>query len=198
MNASDPLAGLREELNSGALTSLMWPVTVYSECPVKQGESFKLRSCRIAITSTQKIRRAGISYWLALFDRHGPERMYLLGKSGGYVEDSKAAMTAQADLNAGSQEEAWRGNPANLGPPPEPEAVPPHIVDQLPSTKASQMRHKKQKDEESQEDRERKDAERALRDQIRHAFRDIPAASYAEAASRISGSVREIGSSLKG
>lgn len=197
MNQKDPLAGLREDLNNGRLTSLTWPVSQYPECPVKPGDEYKLRSCRIVITSANKMRRGGVESWLVLFDRHGPERTYLLGKAGGYVEDPKAAMTAQADCNAGSQEEAWRQNPANLGPPPEPEAVPPHIVDSLPSTKATRMRHQQQKDEENQERSKRKDAERRIRDHSRHVFKDLPADKLDIAVERISAQMRQICLELK-
>lgn len=197
MNSSDPFAGRREEINDGSLTSFSWETKLWPVCPVEMGEEHKFRSCRIAITSVHKIQRSGVQFWLALFDRYDPERIYLLGKSGGYVDDPKAAMTAQHDINAGSQEEAWRGNPANLGPPPEPEAIPPHIVDQLPSVKASKMRHQMQKGEESQVAKQRKEAERTLRDQIRHAFQGLPAKNFAEATNRISSSVRETASALK-
>lgn len=191
VNQSDPLAGRREELNDGSLTSMMWPVAQYPDCPVKQGESFRLRSCRITFTSTREIKRKGYRYWLGLFDRHGPERTYLLGRNGGYVEDPKAAMTAQADMNAGSPREIWRENPMNLGPPPEPEAVPPHVVDQLPATKASRMSHMKQKDDEKQIEQARKEKERTLRDRIRHAFNDLSPDKYDEVADRIAAAIKE-------
>jgi hypothetical protein len=182
---------MREEINDGSVSALWWPVSLYPDCPVLPDDSFALRSCRVQITSTRQVRRDNQVFWMALFDRHGPERVYLLGKNGGYVEDSKAAMTAQMDVNAGSPRELWRDNPMNLGPPPEPEAVPPHVVDQLPSSKASKMRHQKQKGEEAQDAQDRKDGERRLRDQIRHVFRDIPPERVADATARISASIKD-------
>lgn len=47
----DPLAGLREAINRGA-DVITWPDE--HGCPVKKGEEFKLRSCRVVIASTDR------------------------------------------------------------------------------------------------------------------------------------------------
>lgn len=177
----DPLAGFREELNSGARTSLMWSVTEFPDCPVQQGDVFNLRSCTIEITSTRKIRRQGAQHWLALFDRSQPQRTYLLGKAGGYVEDPRESM---------------RDDPKS-GAPFEPEAVPPDEVDRLPSTQVAKARHKEQKDQERRMEKQCKDGEREIRDLVRRTLQNVPEDRREETIARIKNSVRDIASEIK-
>lgn len=167
---ADPLAGYREELNSGSRTTLTF--NGMEDCPVDEGDMFELRSCMIVITGKRRVKRDKRWWWIVTFDRSMPERVYLLGRSGGYVEDDKMAMGAQADQNAGSPSEIWRENPMNLGPPPEPEAVPPHEVDLLPSVQIARAKHERMKM--TQQDQKRKLAEgvRSLRDLVRSRIRD--------------------------
>ncbi len=131
----DPLAGQREAINNGA-ESLLWP-SVDPEtgralaCPVKRGDVFELRTCRITITQVHRLGRAQGWQWRAGFlrtKRVAADRVHLLAKRGGYTDDPRLA------LSATEQEGDWREVPENLGPPPEPEAVPPEIVAELPTS----------------------------------------------------------------
>lgn len=148
---SDPLAGQREAVNGGA-ESLLWPSIDAKgnrlPCPVKRGETFELRSCRITITKIHRLGRAQGWQWRAEFirtKRVAADRVHLLAKRGGYTDDPRQALQAR------EQEGGWREVAENLGPPPEPEAVPPEVVADLPLSVAARERYEAEQAERRRE-----------------------------------------------
>lgn len=151
MKGKDPLAGQREAINEGA-ESLLWPSRDADgkplACPVKRGESFELRTCRITITQVHRLGRAHDWQWRAGFirtKRLSADRVHLLAKRGGYTDDPRMA------LSAAEQEGDWREVAENLGPPPEPEAVPPEIVAELPTSVVARERFEREREERRRE-----------------------------------------------
>jgi hypothetical protein len=165
----DPLAGKREAINAREIHVLIWPDDG-TGCPVAQGQLFQLRSCAIEITQIRRVKRVG-GFWLwqAHFRRlYRASRPYLLAERGpgdeghGYVRDEKGAMSA-----GDSDRPEWEpveGESVPSGPPPEPEAVPPHEVEELPTTVAAQARYRKQRSEDIE-----RNLDRSLTAQIREA-----------------------------
>ena len=134
MSRSDPLAGQRQAINEGARTSLTWPDRGKG-CPVAVHQLLELRTCHIEISRVQRIRRGSGWLWKAEFSRypkHG-DRVHILargaGNGHGYVHSPTAsAMTAQDQGAFTIASVEPMDNPGNLGPPPEPESVPPSEV----------------------------------------------------------------------
>lgn len=165
----DPLAGIREKINRGDLDTLLWP-DEGKGCPVEVGDVFQLRSCSIEITGTRRVQR-GRSEWLwrATFRRvYRSGRIYLLAARGagdeghGYVSEDKAA------LSSGEERPDWdpvEGDRVPVGPPPEPEAIPPHEVRDLPTSVAARARFAEQR-----LDIDAKRAERSISHELRQAL----------------------------
>lgn len=125
----DPLKGKREGLNSGELKQLTFH-DKGTGCPVKVGDVFKLRSCRIEITEIQRNQRGKgeLAEWffVAQFERFYQSKPYLLGPRG-YTHDPKQALKANRDLGDAQE--------------PEPEAVPPQEVGALEGSNDAYHRH---------------------------------------------------------
>lgn len=134
--ATDPLTGVREDINEDhTLDTVAWPDRGRG-CPVKVGQLIKLRTCTIEVTRRRRAREeGGRFYWRAWFRRLYPEgRVYLLargaGDGHGYTADEELAERSREDPNAATTLASCDPleNPGNLGGPLEPEAVPPHEV----------------------------------------------------------------------
>lgn len=74
---TDPLAGLRETINRGELKVLTYPAD--RPCPVKKGQTFKLRSCQIRIEKVRRRLARGKAEWVANFVRIEREDSFFLG-----------------------------------------------------------------------------------------------------------------------
>lgn len=137
--SGDPLQGQREKVNSGAKTRLVWE-DAGDPCPVKTGEVYELRSCSIEITKTHRSQTEGKVRWEAEFTRYnrGGDRVHILGASSGYTSSPMGAMKAQDDPDAAT---LVRLDSPNLGPEPEPEAVPPHEIGTYKGDAESQQRY---------------------------------------------------------
>lgn len=148
----DPLAGKRKGLNDGTLNRLVWPDTGKG-CPVQKGDVYSIRSGGIEITKTQRRqeRHEGQKQmvWVAWFTRirksHKVNVLVLRQRAGGpedgYTSDTRSAMKAQDDPEAGTINSTRpMDNPLNLEQPPEPEAIDSADVAQLPTTVAAQRR----------------------------------------------------------
>lgn len=159
----DPLAGHRQAINEGRCESILRPDTG-QPCPFKTGEEFKLRSCRIVIRKTHRIKRDRKPYWRAEFDRYVPDRLYILargaGDGRGYASDPNLAQRAQDPIpeersegpSAAEQEAGVVGG--NDREPPEPEAVPPHEIANYSHSKLSRERYDHEMEEARARERE--------------------------------------------
>lgn len=169
MSVGDPLAGKREAINARQIHVLHWPDTGQG-CPVKEGELYPLRSCAIEITQIRRIKRGrGEWLWQAHFRRmYRASRPYLLAAKGpgdeghGYVRDEKGALAA-----GNTDRPEWtpiEGESMPSGPPPEPEAIPPHEVEELPSSIAARARFHQLRSEDIE-----RNLDRSITAQIREA-----------------------------
>ena len=136
---TDPLAGKRQAINDGGLTTLTWPMESKTDpCPVAVSEIFRLRSCTIEITRIERTSHKGKRTWIALFTRypHHADRPLLIPASGdGYTSDPSRALGLKEDVFHESPptidaiEEADRSpEHKNAGQPLEPEAIPHQVV----------------------------------------------------------------------
>lgn len=156
----DPIAGQREAINEGKADALLFTyfepgTTQIKACPVKRGDSFELRSCRITCGTPQRIGKHGRWEWRVPFVRHKrvtADKVRLLAPHGGYTDDPRGAMSAP---DTAPDDEHWREVAENTGPPPEPEAIDPEIIASLPATVAAQANYER-------EQRERRAAFEAL------------------------------------
>lgn len=159
MTPPDPIAGQREAINEGTSDALLFPyfdpaTSKVKPCPVKRGQEFELRACRITCGTPMRIGKHGAWQWRVPITRHQrvtADKVRLLDKRGGYTDDPRAALTA-ANL---SEDEHWREVPENLGPPPEPEAIDPELVASGPTAVGLQSRYER-------EQREQREAFEAL------------------------------------
>lgn len=153
----DPLAGKRAAINAGEITTLTWPDEGKGP-PVKRGEFFLLRACGIEITSVRRVGAGLRAEWRATFRRiPKPQKPHLLAPAGrggdtghGYVRRARGAMPS------GEERPDWHvveGDEVPSGPPPEPEAVPPEEVRELPTSVAAQARFEEIKREELRQER---------------------------------------------
>jgi hypothetical protein len=135
----DPLAGKRQAINDGELTTLSWPMNSKGDsCPVDIGEILGLRSCTIEITRIERTKHKGKRTWIALFTRypHHADRPLLIPASGdGYTSDPKRALGLNEDVFHESpptidtiEEEDRSPAHKNAGEPPEPEVIPHQVV----------------------------------------------------------------------
>lgn len=143
---ADPLAGKREQINRGELNSLQWRDDG-NGCPVSVGQVYELRACWIQISKVVS-RKVGSGFvWRATFDRRWKDmgRLWLLDRKGDYTEDPDQAMRAQDDPDASTLDRVDPDDRSdehrNNGEPPEPEAIPPAEVAELPSSVAARVRH---------------------------------------------------------
>ena len=149
---TDPLAGQRQKINEGRAYSLLWLCSRFSACPVKSGDVFALRSCRIVITKRQRVRKQGDWYWRAEFKTYRPDRPEFLARRGGLTSDRKLAMAAQDDPEPGTLRVIAEGERcpkaaaehAALGTVPEPEAVPKHEIDDYTGSRAARQRYERE------------------------------------------------------
>lgn len=127
-----PLDGKRQAINDGEAYSVMWRDTGQG-CPVKVGEIFELRSCRIQITKTHRVKKERKWWHRAEFDRYKRStRPEFLARDGGVTTDRKKAMAAQDDPEPGTirvihddeRDPVAATQHASLGAAPEPEVVP--------------------------------------------------------------------------
>jgi hypothetical protein len=130
----DPIAGQRQAVNDHKAASLLW-VDSGQPCPVSVGDIFELRSCRIQITKTHRIKHGGQPKWRAAFDRYDrkSDRLHLLTATGDYTEDPDLALGLREDVHDAATldpiaEEDRSHEHKNAGEPLEPEAVPPHEI----------------------------------------------------------------------
>jgi len=151
MKPTDPLAGKRQAINEGELTTLSWPMeSKYDACPVEVGQILGLRSCTIEITRIERTKHEGKRSWIALFTRypHHADRALLLPASGdGYTSDPKRALGLNEDVFHESpptidtiEEEDRSPAHKNAGEPPEPEVIPHRVV---MGTRASSDAHQR-------------------------------------------------------
>lgn len=151
-SSRDPLAGQRAAINNGTVDALVF---VYFEpgttrrrpCPVKRGDSFELRSCRITCGTPQRIGKHGRWEWRVPFVRHKrvtADKVRLLAPHGGYTDDPRGAMSAP---DTAPDDDHWREVAENTGPPPEPEAIDPEIIASLPATVAAQANYEREQRE---------------------------------------------------
>lgn len=182
---ADPLAGKREQINRGELNSLQWR-DEGNGCPVSVGQVYELRACWIAINHVAH-RKVGQGFvWRATFERRWKDmgRLWLLDRKS-YTEDPDQAMRAQDDPDASTLDRVDPDDRSdehrNNGEPPEPEAIPPAEVAELPSSVAAQARHA----EIHRADTDRR-MNRSLIEQIRQARLS------AEEASRVRATLQEV------
>lgn len=155
----DPIAGQREAINTGAADALLFPyfdreANTVRPCPVKRGQTFELRECRITCGTPIRIGKHGQWQWRVPITRHKrvtKDKVRLLDKRGGYTDDPRAALPAANT----APDDHWREVPENLGPPPEPEAIDPELVADGPTAIGLQARYER-------EQRERREAFEAL------------------------------------
>lgn len=162
---ADPLAGVREQINEGELDVLVWPDDG-TGCPVEVGQVYPLRSCAIEITGTRRFQRGrGSWFWRATFERIYPSRRVYLLAARGAGDEGHGYTTEKGALESGDERPEWEpleGDTVPVGSPPEPEAVPPHEVKDLPTSIASRRRY----EEQHQADLER-DLSRSLTSRVR-------------------------------
>lgn len=147
----DPIAGQREAINEGKADALLFTyfepgTTEIKPCPVKRGDSFELRTCRITCGTPMRIGKHGRWQWRVPVTRHkrvSADKVRLLDKRSGYTDDPRSALSA-ANI---TDDEHWREVAENLGPPPEPEAIDPEIIATLPSTVAAQANYEREQRE---------------------------------------------------
>lgn len=116
-----------------------------------------------------------------------PERVFLLGKAGGYVGESTQALTQQDPIPTDRTE-------ANqtLGPAPEPEAVDPKEVSTYTRSIQAQMAHRAQKEREEKERQERIDEERKVRDTLKKGLHGLPHQVQLAAIAQLQSSITQI------
>jgi hypothetical protein len=148
--STDPLAGQREEVNTGQRHTLVWPMeTPHDPCPVEVGQVMVLRRCTIEITRTERTKQLGKRHWVALFTRYwkqGDRPLLLKASGSGYTADPDQALGLGEDIfhdpppNLDVVEEEDRSpEHKNAGEPSEPEAIPHRLVMGTPaSTEAYQ------------------------------------------------------------
>jgi hypothetical protein len=135
----DPLAGKRQAINDFEMHSLVWPrKDDHEPCPVQVDEVFELRTCSIEITKIERTHHNGERRWVALFTRYSKasDRPHLISASGdGYTADPDQALGLGEDIfhdpppTVDTIEEEDRSDEhRNAGEPPEPEAIPHHVV----------------------------------------------------------------------
>ena len=147
----DPLDGQRQALGEGK-HSLLWIWEPGSECPVKVGDIFKLRSCHVEITDTRRVQSQGRWLWRAEITRHYRERVHLLGSRGGYTEDERFAMSG-TDESEGLTIVPL-DSPLNTARPAEPEAVPPHEIPTYSDSVKARERYEREQERRRAEHRE--------------------------------------------
>lgn len=143
----DPLAGLRERINEDtSVHALAWPDRGQG-APVQVGQVFKLRRVAIEVTRVRRERRGHGFVWIADFTRYHPDRgPRVLTRGAGDGLDEHFGYTDTPETGLLLDDEHTEAtlvplnSPRNLGPPPEPEAIPPHEVESLPRTAAARMR----------------------------------------------------------
>lgn len=135
----DPLAGKRQAINAGEMSTLTWPMKAKTDpCPVDLGQVFELRSCTIEITRTERTHTRGKRTWIALFKRYprcGDRPLLIPAAGDGYTDDPARALglreavfdVAPSTLDV-VEEEARSDEHKNAGEPPEPEAIPHQVV----------------------------------------------------------------------
>jgi hypothetical protein len=152
---ADPLAGVRELIDEDPdLRVLSWPAQTEVRkrarpAPVAKGEVFTLRHCSIEFVRVYRTRHHGRFVWVGEFVRtwHEAEVSILARGSG---DDGEHGYTADADLALAAHDDhiestlAPLDSPRNLGPPPEPEAIPSHQVRHLPSSVGALARYEEE------------------------------------------------------
>lgn len=162
----DPLAGFREEINAGDRDHVTWPDDG-SGCPVEQGEVFRLRSCSVQVSHTKRVQRGRSWLWIAHLRVLKADRVQLLAKGKGdghgYSVDSRASLGG-GDIDGSTTLVSLEPleNPQNLGPPPEPEAIPRGEVRNLPTSVAARHRF-----EEAKQETIRQNLDRSLASRLR-------------------------------
>ncbi len=153
MRQPDPLAGYREAINAGECDVLTWRDTGEGS-PVKVGDTFKLRACSIEIRSLRRNGRGQVWHWVATFERFvRAEKLYLLtpgaGDGHGYTTSPERAHRSgeEAEANPSPAEMAagLAADVRDVRHPPEPEAVPPHEVRNLPTSIAARARYESER-----------------------------------------------------
>jgi hypothetical protein len=146
---TDPLAGKKQAINEGSAYSLMWPDTGKG-CPVSKGELFELRSCRIEITKTHRVKKDRKWWHRAEFARYPKStKPVFLARRGGLTPDRKQAMAAQDSPDPGTlrmiqddeRSPVAAAQHAALGAPPEPEAVPKEEIAAYEGSREARQRY---------------------------------------------------------
>lgn len=152
MSEADPIAGQREEINEGSADALLFPyfepgTTTIKPCPVKRGQEFELRACRITCGTPMRIGKHGAWQWRVPVTRHHrvtKDRFRGLGRGLGYVDDPRAAVTAR---DVPPDDDHWRDVDGNDGPPLEPEAIDPEDIIDGPTAIGQRARHEREQRE---------------------------------------------------
>ena len=158
----DPLAGFREEINSGDRDHVTWPDDG-SGCPVEVGEVFRLRACTVQVAHTKRVQRGRDWLWLARLRVLRPDVPIMLTRGLKLTKDPRQALRGQDEHGSTTlQSVEPLDNPQNLYAPPEPEVVPHSVVKELPSTVAARARF-----EEARQETIRQNLDRSLASQLR-------------------------------
>jgi hypothetical protein len=159
---NDPLAGYREEINSGERDHVTWSDDGQG-CPVERGEVFHLRSCMVQVVSTKRVQKGRQWLWLARLRVLRADTPQMLTRGLRLTKDPRQALRGQDDHGSTTlQSVEPLDNPANLYAPPEPEVVPHEVVKDLPTTVAARARF-----EEARQDTIRQNLDRSLASQLR-------------------------------
>ena len=155
----DPLKGKRHEIETNDKDSILWPYS--STAPVEKGQVFEVGRIAIEITSVTKVKQRVKDEktgdvrpewkWRAEFiriNRVSEDRVYLLGKNGGYTDDPRTAMRAPSQHDAETINGVdWREVVENQGPPPEPEGIPSEKIADLPSAQEAKAAHRRAREQ---------------------------------------------------
>jgi hypothetical protein len=141
------LAGHREAINEGRISSLFWPSGKDACCPVEVGEVYPLKTGGVEITRKERVRSNGTTGWRADFILIRPAaKPEYLKRGGGLTTELKAAMPAQDDVHSAAtldpiSEEAEEEAHRAAGAPPEGQIVPHHEVLEFRPSREAQQRY---------------------------------------------------------
>lgn len=162
---TDPLAGQREAINANEIEALTFPyfdpeAGKVIPCPVKRGQVFELRACRITLLTPERIGKHRRWQWRVPFmrtKRVSRDKVRLLSKHGEpYTDDERQAATAPSSHDSTTVHGVdWQNlddveAAQNQTPPLEPEAIDPELIPELPTSVAARARYEGVKAEQRQ------------------------------------------------
>lgn len=136
----DPLAGYRNALAKGEIAEIKWRDTGEG-APVKEGDLFPLRHGGVECIRIHRRREGRDWWWIGRFNliRGDGTKRYFLGKGLGFINDPD--YTVPAGESEFSPPDAQGVSLFSVATePPEPECIPPHSVEELPTTVAARAR----------------------------------------------------------